>query len=441
MQVKGLAGSNSPVSFDYKTSLLRQRLGDYALVLNPDAMAVMVAETLHKGQTTNHYYFGENINALTGIDHPFSSFPIWAGTKRSAQTRLFNRVPTNHLEMVELLRVHGDPADVAEYARRALVIDPSMAETEELLKIAISDQTTDQALAFLQKGKTISPPLPKWHCFYQNYMEVRRPGHDLQTEYALLCKAHPDMPGFYYLLGRVARSRASAKLLFEKSEQGSGSHGMGYHAIAYDLLCSGQFKAAQPYSKKALEKSSGHPEFKEVEKQIHLALRQYEPLLQHVQANLEADPSNDKWGAEKVKYLTLLGEHTAATEAINNFPKTSNNKNACFLAARFYVSGNVAGYLENLLASGAENASLQQFLHAGKVEAAHSLFGKNKSHEYTAHLILYCAAEYHGHSKIAETELAKTIAELGQSTSIRKEVASILSSETPPPLGSCSTFA
>jgi len=432
MQVHGLTGRRPPVLFSYKTSLLKQKFGSHTLALNPDALAVMVEETLFEGQTTNRYRFGKVVYALDNIDYPFSSFPIWVDSKHSTRTRLFNHVSTNPLEMVELLRVHGDPDDAPKYARRALVIDPSGAETENLLKVATSDLTPNKALAFLQHGQTILPPLSAWHCFYQNFMETLRPEHDLQTEYAMLCKAQPDMPECYYLLGRVTRNRAIAKLLFEKSESGAGSHGLGYHAIACDLLYQGQFKAALPYSKKALEQSPNHPEFNELDKQIHLALYQYNLPLHQVQANLETDPGNGELIVEKIKYLTLIGEHKAATKAMNSFSDRGENWNTYFHAARFYVIGNTTDYLETLSASGRENADLQQFLHTGKVEAAHDILSKNESYESTAHLILYCAAKHHGYHIIAETELAEAIAKLEKSTSVQREAASILSGETPP---------
>jgi len=432
MQVHGLTGRSTPISFNYKTSLLKQKLGVHALVLNPDAIAVMVEETLFEGQTTNRYRFGKIVYALEGIDYPFSAFPIWVDSKHSTRTRLFNHIPASHLEMVEFLRAHGDLAEVSEYARRILLIDPSVAETSNLLKIATSDLTTDQTTAFLQRGRAFSPPLPVWHRFYQKFMEAWQPDHDLQAEYAMLCKTHPDAPEYYYLLGCIIRNHSTAKRFFERSEEGAGSHGLGYYAIAHDLFFSGQFKEAQPYSERALGESPNHQEFKELERQIHLALYQYNYPLRLVQASLETDPGNGEWVAEKIKYLTLLGEHEAATEAMNSFSGIGENWNTYFHAARFYVVGNTTGYLENLLASGRENGSLQKFLHTGKVKEAHDLLSKNKDHEYAAHLILYCAAKHHGYPKIAETELAKAITEIEKSTLALRGKTSILSAETPP---------
>ncbi len=154
--------------------------------MNPDGIAVIVEETLFDGQTTNRYLFREVINFFENIDYPFFSFPVWGGSKQSVQTRLFHHIPTNHLERVEFLSAHGNPSDAAKYARRVLVIDPSVAELEALLKLAISDLTPDQVLTFLRYGKAIIPPFPAWHCCYQNFMEVHWSEHDLQSEYALL---------------------------------------------------------------------------------------------------------------------------------------------------------------------------------------------------------------------------------------------------------------
>lgn len=432
MQVHGLAGHEIPVSFDYETSLLKQKIENHAFVLNPDAIAVMAEETLLEGQVTNRYSFGKVINVLEGIDHPFSGFPIWAGSRHASQTRLFLHSPSNHLEMVEFLRAHGDVGDATKYAGRLLTIDPSVEDMETLLEIATSELTVEQAVGFLETGKRILPPLIAWHCFYQDFMGVRQPGHDLQTEYGLLCKQHPDTLEFYYLLGRVARNRDISRKLFEKSEKPPGCGGAGFFAIAYDLLCAGEFKEAQPYSQRALEQAPDQPEYKALDRQIHLALRQYDQPLAQVSARLEMEPENGEWVAEKIKYLTLLGDHHAASEAIKNFPGSDETWTHYFSAVRFYVSGNVKGYLNSLMASGRESAELKKLLHSGNIEAAYSIMAGDEGCEYTDHLILYCAAKYHGYPKIGEIELTRAIEKMGESTPVQKEVATILSGDTPP---------
>lgn len=436
LQTQGLPGHDLPVSFSYTTSLIKQKFRHHALVLNPDTLAVLATETLYKGKTTNDYYFAETVNALTDIDHPFSSFPVWAGRRHSAQTRLFLPTSADHLEIIGLLNSNGKTNEACEYARRALTIEPSGPSTIPLLEIAVSDLPTYKVLDFLNRGKAIDPPLIEWHTFYQNFMEARQPAFDLQTEYALICEAHPNNPEYFYLLARVVRDHAIARTLFDKSEQGQGCNGFGYNAIAYDLLCSGEFAAALPYSEKALAKLPDNPEFKAINTQILLATEDYAPLLQQSRAALADDPENGRLAVKIIRYLTLLGEHKQASSFIDGFQPTGNGETILwgdlFNAERFHAVGNIGDYIGSLVASGAKEAALQQLLYTGDIAAAQTLFNENDNRPYTDRLILYCAAQYHGVAAIAATELAQAIAEIGTTTRIQQETTGILSATTAP---------
>ncbi|MCF7818461.1 MAG: hypothetical protein K9M54_11330 [Kiritimatiellales bacterium] len=436
LQTHGLPGHDAPVSFSYTTSLIKQKFRNYALVLNPDSLAVVTTETMYNGQTTNDYIFGETVNAMTGINHPFSSFPVWARSGHSPQTRLSHLTPKSHLEVVELLNAQGKTNDASAYVRRALIIEPASPETKDLLAIAIDGLPIKNTLAFLKRGRDTEPPLIEWHEFYQNFMDARQPDYDLQTEYALLCEAHPNTPEYFYLLARVARNHADAQILFGKSEQGQGSNGFGYNAIAYDLLCSGEFAAALPYSEKALEKSPDNPTFKSINTQIHLAMEDYAPLLQECRTAIADDPQNGRVAAKIVRYLTLLGEHQQASDFIATFQPPEAGESILwgdlFNAERFHAVGNATDYIDSLVASGSTDAELQHLLFDGNIEQAQPLLNQNENHPYTDHLILYCAARYHGFTDIADTQLAKAVAEIGTSSRTQRETAAFLLAETAP---------
>jgi tetratricopeptide (TPR) repeat protein len=436
MEMEGLDWRKAPVLFSYKTSLLKQKFSNHALVLNPDAMAVIVTETLIDGELTNSYRFGEAINTLTGIDHPFSSFPVWAGRKHSAQSRLYNHVSKTHADVLELLRTENGESVASEYARRALLTDPDNNETLLLLKEAVKNIPTEQALSFLQHRNRYSPPRLDWHVFYQNFMKAHRPEHDLQTEYALLCETHPDSSECYYLLGLVAQNRASAKLLFEKSERGPGCHGLGYQAIAKIQLCAGEFPSARKYSKMALQQASTNTSLKALNTQILLATRDYDQLIQPIREMRANDPYNGMLASQEIQYLTLLGEHQQAIDIISHFQPAEINDPILwgdyFNAMRFYAVGNTTDYLENLETSGAPNADLQQLLHAGNIDEAHQLLGQSKDHDYTAHLILYCAAQKYENPVIAKTHLEQAIADSAIESRQRCLVSSLLSSPKAP---------
>lgn len=432
MQIRGIPGRNTIRSFSYKTSLLRQKLENHLLVINPDAMAFLVEETLFAGQKTNHYRFGTIIYELEGIDYPFTSFPPWIGSKKTKQTRLFCFAPKTHFELIEDLRLHGSPGDVAKYARRALMIDPAAPESKQLLQIALDSFSETQSIQFLQRGISIHPPLLIWHLFYQDFIKSLEEPYDLPSEYSKLRTTYPDEPLYAYLLGCVSKKRSTAILHFQESEKGSGVKGMGYYAITRELLYTGQFKTALTYSKKALEQSPNNLKIKKIEQQIHLALNQYDPPLQYVQARLLKEPENGEWVAKQIRYLTLLGKHKAVEEIINCFPDETGKWEAYFKANRFYVVGNTSGYIKNLQRFDPKNAHRQYLLYTGKIEEACTLPNPNLTAEYMQHLLLYCAAQYHSHSKIAKTELVKAIASIGKKNPVQREITAILSAPAAP---------
>ncbi len=404
MESRGLPGQAMPVSFRYTTALLKQKFCNHALVLNPDTMAILGIETLQGGQRITQFRLGKSVNALDGIHHPFSDFSFWS--RRGSRTRLFLHKTATQIESVETARTFISKDAAGLLARRILMIAPESAEATELLKVVEASLPAENAAAFLRKGRNDDAPLIDWHLFYQNFIERKIPTHDLQNEYALLCEKYSAEPLYYYLLGRIVRNRDHARPLFEKSEKDKGSGGLGYYAIARDLLCAGKFSDALPFAKKALMRNPSSPDFAELNQRIHLALRQYDPILQRIQGKLHSDPDNPALTARQIKYLTLAGEHAGAIEAAANFPNAVECWSAYFNAARYYAVGNVRDYLESMVDSGMQTNSVQFLLHAGKIDKAQQ---QEQADDGTAHLILYCAAQYHDLPEIAEAELKKAL--------------------------------
>lgn len=436
MQPHGLPGRTHPIPFKYTTSLLKQKLENHALVLNPDAMALLVEKTWLAEGSTNHYRIGKAVNELSGIDQPFSSsFSIWSPSKRKGQTRLFMHQATNHLDTVEIVLTNLGEQAATTYARRVLQIEPTAQDAPALLKRVVKHLPAEKAVDFLKQGRNEAMPRLQWHLFYQDYMAIHHPGHNLQTEYALLCECYPSEPLYYYLLGRVVHDRSNAKMLFEKSEHGRGCNGLGYQAIAHELLCRGQFSEALPYSEKALDRDPNNLKFDEINMQIHLAMRQYEPILFRIRKILANDPTNSIWVARQIKCLTLAGEHQAAVEAASNYPNAAPCWGAYFNAARYYAVGNMDDYKESMAEAGIVEHPLQLPLMNNEVEAAHALLAQNEDHVYTAHLIMYCAAQCAGQAKIATTEMTKALAEIAPTNYDSKKIHAFLADQTPPRIG------
>jgi tetratricopeptide (TPR) repeat protein len=432
MRVVGLNGFNQPRSFDYRNSWLNQKFNKRALVLNPDAMAVLIEENMEGARGTNSLLFGETVNVLNGVDHLFSPSTARGGGGHSGRVRLVNHVPSSPLDLVGFLRSQGHHSDAAEYARRVLRVDPAVSDAKGLLKAATRDQSVDKAVEFLRPGLALQPPLLDWHCFYQDIMTARRPEHDLQGEYGLLFRTYPEQSEYLYLLGRVIRNPDTARLYLEKFEESASGNGHGYFTIASRLLCAGRFRESKSYVLRALEKAPDDSGFNSTAEQVHVALRQYEYPLNRVEQRLQSHPDNGELVAEKIKYLTLLGEHQAAFDTINNGADIGPGWLSYFHAVRFYVSGNVKDYLANLEDSGKGNVQLQQYLHSGNAAAASRAMVPGDEHDYNVHLVLFCAASYHGDEELADTQLAKAIDEVGRSTRVQLEISTMLSGDQPP---------
>ena len=414
MLAHGLTRQTEPVSFKYTLSLLEQKRGNQTLVLNPDQLALLVAETAPGEGTAPAHYFGESVRILDEV------------------SQLRNKAPAYPLEVEELLRAKVGPDAADRYTHRMLEEVPGGDGTEDLLSVIVEKMSLEDAAVFLKQGMRTATPILAWHVFYQDYVKSRCAAYDLENEYALLCEKHPDEPEYYYLLGRVVRNRDSAKLLFEKSLQGRGSDGMGCYAIARDLLCSGQFPAARPYAMKALAKAPDNRSFIALVRQIQLALRQYDNLLESTRSALASDPDNGLLMAEQIKYLTLLGEHQAVGEATQRFSGPEGRWGAYFNAARFYVVGNTADYLANMAISEMKDAAWQKHLHTGNLKEAHEALSTKEQSQNTDPLLLYCASRYHKQSESADAAMAQAIARMSSSTGPQQAMAYMLSQPSPP---------
>jgi tetratricopeptide (TPR) repeat protein len=422
--------ATNTIAFEYSAALLKQKREKHALILNPDGMALLTSESVRIDESEVQHHAGRFVYPLAGIDYPFRPFPVRAGFHKKKKTRLFLKEESDHKQMISRIQSDvGNKAAVA-YARQALIFDPDSMYTADLLKVVANELSTDEMITFLLGGRNDESPRIYWHLAYQDYVAGHHPSHELQTEYAKLCNAHPDEPLYFYLLGQVISTRSDATMLFEKSEKGRGCRGVGYQAIARDLLCSGKYAEALPYSEKALEANPANPAFNVLNMRIHLALRHYDRLVQSTARDLERAPENAGLMALHIKYLTLLGDHKKAAEAENRFPADRAECAADFHAARFYAVGNTSDYLESLTTNA--NTELQRLLHADRTVAVHEQLGRNEEHEYFAHLVMYSAAHRSEQTDIASIELEKALLEVRPEDAAHQQVLAMLTADTPP---------
>ncbi len=397
--------------FDYSVPFIKQWLEKHLLVINPDGMALLaLAEDSDNARNSPTIYSSSGqIRIFPGLASPQHGLRRISGhIPRTASISLYR--PESHLAMVQLLSQLDLPEAATGYARQALLMSPDSMEAGDLLKTALKGAEDADVLSFLRNGLASSPVLLPWHLYYQNYMRIHHPEHDLAREYTLRCKDHSDDPACYYLLGLVVQNREAAYSLLEHADKMNGMGGLGFQAIAQDLYVRGRFKQALPYSLRAIEQAPGDAGYRELNDNILLALRDYDTLLANTIASGSDTASIDQ--AEKtVRYLTCAGFHREAAAKIVElggiWPRDLPRLNA----ARYYAVGNINDYLDCMADAKNPHSRMETLLQYNRIEEADELISQKEDHPYWEHLVLYCAAVNQNQPEIAQRNLEKGIAE------------------------------
>ena len=424
---------SSPVThFTYSISLFKQLLDKQMLVINPDATALLAmvdsGENADGSQTT--FSYGEQIRIVDGLRQPLGGIRKLDAGETNTHTICLYR-PETHLAMVGLMQSFGLDRESVDYARRALADNPATEESVELLGVALDRADDADAQVFLKTGLDVTPTLLPWHLYYQNYMMIHHPDHDLEREYTLRCKNLGDESESYYLLGRVVRNREAAYKFFEYAEKLPGMEGEGYQAIARSLFVRGQFAEALPYSQKAVACSTTNAVFLNLNEQVLLALRKYDDLIGYIKS-APAGLSDRERSRRNILYLTCAGYHREAEAEAVRLSEQHGETLPELNAIRFYAVGNVADYLSCIAAAGNDRASLEQLLHTHRIKEADLLLSRNGDSPYWEYLVLYCAAMNQGLPEIADRNIEKAAIKSGHGTISRHTVTTLLSGSSPP---------
>ena len=136
-------------------------------------------------------------------------------------------------------------------------------------------------------------------------------------------------------------------------------------------------------------------------------------------------------------YLTLAGYHKEAEETVARFGNTLPDGGAARLnAIRFHAVGNMEDYLRCLADSGDRHAAFERDLYYGNIDGALRLISADENHPWWEHLMMYCAGMILQDGELAQLQLDKAASELGDGTSMKREIAKLIASETAPDLDS-----
>lgn len=417
-------GDEPAREFNYSISLLKQLLEGHLLVINPDSMALLALEGKSDEEQDTTYWQGKQIHILHGVRHTLFGFKKEVSSDAKAgQLNLFR--PNNHMKMVTRLTELGLPEAAGAYAKRALAMNPAEAESAQLLPVALMNEDDTKIQGFLKQGMVETPALLPWHLYYQQYMSRHHPEHSLAREYTQRCKNNPNDPATFYLLGCVLTNRTDAHKFFLRSEKDRGMGGLGYHAIAYDLFLNGEFRKALPFSRKAVQRSPRSANFRILNEEILLALRDFDTLLESKNRHI----STSKQARNKVLYLTCAGYHREAEKTAQRFAGKFGLTLPELNAIRLYAVGNIEYYLDCVDEAGDRHAELEKLLHQNRIADAHTQLTQNEDHPYWEHFVLYIAAMNQSLPDIAGIHLNKAVDEVDPDKSGHRKITGLFSGD------------
>lgn len=449
VRIKGTLFPVEAFNFTYKLPFWKRLNDDNTLVLNPDAMAFLINEAVpyisegssRHGEPKYDYYFGKKWYVIPAVDYAFRDLPknidMYGEIEYKNHLMLYETI--SYLDSLNALAANGSPADLKIFSQRAMQFDAANGDGAVLLQIAKGTNELG-SVENLERGLAKRPLLIEWHRFYQSVMEAEKPNHDLEAEYRKLVEDEPDIPGLKYLLGRVMKDQQEAINVLLASEKGEGCNGYGYHAVAYNLLCRCNFEDALKPAEQAVERNPDQSTFEFTWTECRLANKQYDRILKLVRENRRKNPESGELAALEIRYLCLQDKQKDAKQVGTKF--ITDNQQWMersvqrqwidyFRATRCYVNGDSSGYLEALAKAFPDSADYETALHSGNVKSVFQTLEKEDNTDFTAYLILYCAAHHHGDQAIAKQALDKIL----ELTSDQPELLGILNgSETITPV-------
>ncbi|MBN2164153.1 MAG: hypothetical protein JXR25_05450 [Pontiellaceae bacterium] len=424
--------SMPPKQFTYSIPLLKQLVKKNVMVINPDDMALLAiddTEDENPNEDTIYSHSGQ-VRIFPGLSTRLHGLrKISAQNRRNDPIGLYR--PETHIAMVELMNQFGLPAAAEKYAQKALNLDPDTPEAKELLRVALGDSSDEEITAFLKPALETAPTRLPWHLYYQDYMRIHHPGHNLEREYTIRCKEHSNEPASYYLLACVVEDRENAYRFFEHADRNNGMNGLGNFSIARDLFNRGQFADALPFARKALQIDKKNRKFHNLNENILLAMRDYDTLL--AMAMEEKSDAPDQETAERlILYLTCAGYHREAAAEIAKLGELRQVELPRLNAIRYYSVGNVSDYLECLADNGSSHIAMEKSLHMDKIQQADELASKDEKKPYWEHLIIYCAAMACKDSDIAQRNIETAMQKIGTDNSTQHHITQMLSGREVP---------
>ena len=237
------------------TPFFKRAFSSPMIVLNPDRGAVLEEQTVAYGSTTvapvEALHVGQAVYIFNSVDYPFCDFPPSINVPNTDRVHMKRRVGLNGLPNGVALFEHVAKARGLA-AAKTLVLEQIQKDTVSNAYIHAAATFDDLDFRTLFAARLAQRPINMTaHRAYQDWAAKRDPGAVIH-EYEALLQAQPESTALLYLMGRANDDAGVARGFYRRAVEGSSPEPYGFHALAYDALCTGNFAEAATNWQKAI---------------------------------------------------------------------------------------------------------------------------------------------------------------------------------------------
>lgn len=367
-----------------------------AVVINPDRTAVISWEelvyqnaersddqrasadqfVLHVGEP--FYFFDDVTDRFADPPTSFEVRSTDAETYRQVIHQLNQETPSG---LCTLLLGQGEMELAEDFCRRRLTWDPDATGLLAFLRELAPDEAS---LAFM-RGRLADRPLRfSWHRHYIDLAIALGKREALEKEYLAASSGELDNPQLSYLLGKTRADKAQAREDYRRSAS------MGFSAAHLELSLwqssRGEFASALEHARAGLDGQSDKRRLRSQEREMLLALGQFDELIPDLRLRLDEDPLDQVAAMDLAGLAAANGDEERAQLVMDRFlqaveldrgelpEEEAKIFRQLFAEVRAQWRGDIAGYLEASRNSG-ESPGVNDFILQHQYDQAAALLG------------------------------------------------------------------
>ncbi len=421
MEFKGTTIPVEPQKVRYTTSFWSRPFTSQTVVLNPDRQAIVVEETTVYSANPNpdevndfSIYCGKALYSFDHVHYEFREFPeeiqTSSDSSRTRRTRVFQYRPETGDEGLQQMVENADPSQYVSLLKQRVSLQPDDLNSLAYYYSLSAAQDVEATIAFFQNGVSQRPILVDWHRLYQDSLDRFRPEHNVVAEYRALLNAEPENNTLKYLLGRIVADPSEAEILYMASEKGDSPTGMGYNAVAYRELCSGNFERALLFARQAVAANSERLPFVEQFATCLLANGELQELLDRLHGQTDAGSFSAAAALKEMKYLAMMGQLEDAKSVLEDAMKEikavsleeqAQRARTALEFSLHYIQGDLQAYGEALATLELDEAAFQIAIHDQDLAAATEYLSATENQNHLLYLLAYCLAMEQGDADLA----------------------------------------